>query len=65
LPVADRPPTDFLWQRPPTQLNGWTSATHAAPGVDYLLPYWMLRYFEDVAPPALNPFPPYPGPSHQ
>ena len=22
LPVADRPPTDFLWQRPPTQLNG-------------------------------------------
>ena len=65
LPVADRPPTDFLWQRPPTQLNGATSATHEAPGVDYLLPYWMLRYHTELAKPALNPFPPYPGPAHQ
>jgi hypothetical protein len=64
LPVADRPPTDFLWQRPPTQLNGSTSATHEAPGVDYLLPYWMLRYHTEIAKPALNPFPPYPGPAH-
>ncbi len=65
LPVADRPPTDFLWQRPSTQLNGGASATHQAPGVDYLLPYWMLRYHTEVAEPALEPFPPYPGPSHQ
>lgn len=65
LPVAKRPPTDFLWQRPPTQLNGSTSATHQAPGVDYLLPYWMLRYHTELAEPALDPFPPYPGPAHE
>jgi hypothetical protein len=65
LPVADRPPTDFLWQRPPTQLDGSSPATHEAPGIDYLLPYWMLRYFTEVAPPALAPFPAWPGPSHQ
>jgi hypothetical protein len=65
LPVADRPPTDFLWQRPPTQLNGATSATHQAPGVDYLLPYWMLRYYTEVEEPPLRPFPPYPGPAHE
>lgn len=65
LAVADRPPTDFLWQRPPTQLNGWAPATHQAPGVDYLLPYWMIRYLTEVAPPASTPFPPYPGPTHQ
>ena len=64
LPVADRPPTDFLWQRPPTQLDGDAGAEHEAPGVDYLLPYWMLRYHTEVAIPASNPFPPYPGPAH-
>lgn len=64
LPVADRPPTDFLWQRAPTQLNGSAPATHQAPGVDYLLPYWMIRYLTEAAPPALTPFPPYPGPAH-
>jgi hypothetical protein len=65
LPVADRPPTDFLWQRPPTQLDGSSPAHHEAPGIDYLLPYWMLRYYTEVAPPALAPFPAWPGPSHQ
>lgn len=65
LPVAERPPTDFLWQRPPTQLNGDSPATHEAPGIDYLLPYWMLRYHSEVARPKLSPFPPYPGPAHR
>lgn len=64
LPVADRPPTDFLWQRPPTQLAGSTGVTHQAPGIDYLLPYWMLRYHTEVAIPASNPFPSWPGPAH-
>lgn len=64
LPVADRPPTDFLWQRPPTQLDGFEPETHQAPGIDYLLPYWMLRYHTDVAPPAAAPFPPWVGPAH-
>lgn len=64
LPVASRPPTDFLWQRPPTQRNGFEGANHQAPGIDYLLPYWMLRYYTEVAEPAAEPFPPYPGPAH-
>jgi hypothetical protein len=65
LPVALRPPTDFLWQRPPTALNGIEGPTHAAPGVDYLLPYWMLRYYTEVAAPLGTPLPAWPGPSHQ
>ncbi len=64
LAVALRPPTDFLWQRPPTQLDGYTSANHQAPGVDYLLPYWMIRYYTEVEEPALSPFPAWVGPAH-
>lgn len=65
LPVADRPPTDFLWQRSPfTDMNGSVSATHQAPGIDYLLPYWMMRYEQEVAPPALDPVTPWAGPSY-
>lgn len=64
LPVALRPPTDFLWQRPPTQLSGETTADHEAPGIDYLFPYWYLRWLTEVAPPPLDPFPAWPGPAH-
>jgi hypothetical protein len=64
LAIADRPPTDFVWQRPPTQLAGATTVTHQAPGIDYLLPYWMLRYHTEVAAPDLTPFPEWPGPAH-
>jgi hypothetical protein len=65
LAVADRPPTDFLWQRPPTQLNGSTEAAVEEVGHDYLLPYWLLRYYTEVARPALSPFPAWPGPAHR
>jgi hypothetical protein len=64
LPVADRTPTDFLWQRAPNQLNGFAPATHQAPGIDYLLPYWMLRYYTEVNRPALQPLPAWSGPAH-
>jgi hypothetical protein len=64
VPVTDRPATDFLWQRPPTQLDGGESAYHQEPGIDYLLPYWMLRYYTEVNQPSLDPYPPYPGPAH-
>lgn len=43
--VALRPPTDFLWQRDPFQLSGGGSGTIESPGVDYILPYWMGRYY--------------------
>lgn len=65
LPVALRTPTDFLWQRPPTQLDGDEGPTHAAPGVDYLTPYWTIRYYTEVAEPDLAPLPLWVGPSHR
>lgn len=64
LPVAQRAETDFLWQRPPTQLDGGESLTHQFPGIDYLLPYWMLRYYTEAAPPPVEPIPAWPGPAH-
>lgn len=64
LPVALRPPTDFLWQAPPTALDGQRSADAREPGIDYLTPYWTVRYFSEVAPPPLRPFPTWVGPRH-
>jgi hypothetical protein len=65
LPVAQRAPRDFLWQQPPTQLDGADAPTHQAPGIDYLTPYWTIRYYSEVAPPALAPLPVWAGPSHR
>jgi hypothetical protein len=48
IPVNDRYPTDFLWQRSPFQLAGGGSGTLETPGVDYILPYWMARYYNVV-----------------
>ncbi len=45
LPVDRRVPTDFLWQRNPFQLAGGGSGTIGNAGVDYILPYWMARYY--------------------
>lgn len=62
--MAQRPAGDFLWQEPPTKLNGSRPATAREPGIDYLTPYWMVRYFDEVAPPVLQPFPEWAGPAH-
>lgn len=45
IPVPDRPPTDFLWQRSPFQLYGGLYGTIENAGIDYLLPYWMARFY--------------------
>jgi len=45
IPVDLRTPTDFLWQRSPFQLSGGGSGTIGNAGVDYILPYWMARYY--------------------
>ena len=37
--------TDFLWQRSPFQLRGGGDGTVPTPGVDYILPYWMARWY--------------------
>jgi uncharacterized protein (TIGR03437 family) len=45
VPVAIRPTTDFLWQRDPFQLTGGGLSTIESAGIDYILPYWMGRYY--------------------
>jgi hypothetical protein len=64
MPVANRAPSDFIWQRPPTHLDGQEAPNGREPGIDYLTPYWMLRYFTEVQAPALSPLPEWAGPAH-
>lgn len=45
IPVNLRIPTDFLWQRSPFQLVGGGSDLIESAGIDYILPYWMARYY--------------------
>ena len=49
VPVALRPPTDFLWQRDAFQLSGGGSSLIEGSGIDYILPYWMGRYYGTIA----------------
>jgi hypothetical protein len=48
LPIVQRIPTDFLWQRSPFQLSGGGSGLIEGAGIDYILPYWMARYYNVV-----------------
>ena len=45
VPVALRPTTDFIWQRNPFNLSGGGSGTIETAGIDYILPYWMARFY--------------------
>lgn len=45
LPVQDRVRTDFLWQRSPFQLYGGGEGNIESAAIDYILPYWMARYY--------------------
>jgi hypothetical protein len=45
VPVALRPPTDYLWQRSSFQLSGGSFHFVETAGIDYILPYWMGRYY--------------------
>src|SRR2546423_931245 len=45
IAVADRVSTDFIWQRNPFDLVGGGAGTIESAGIDYLLPYWMARYY--------------------
>jgi hypothetical protein len=46
LAVAARVRTDFLWQRSPFLLYGGGYGTIETAGIDYILPYWMARYYQ-------------------
>ena len=52
LPVELRPPSDFLWQLNPFQLFGGGGGTIETAGIDYILPYWMARFYGVIAGPA-------------
>ena len=45
IPVEQRVPTDFVWQRSPFQLRGGGDGFIESAGIDFLLPYWMARYY--------------------
>jgi hypothetical protein len=66
LPIGLRKSADFMWQKDPTQLDGgFNNPQYANPGYDYLTTYWLIRYFSEVARPALSPFPPSGAPNFQ
>jgi hypothetical protein len=45
IPVFDRINTDFLWQRSPFLLYGGGGGRIATAGIDYILPFWMARFY--------------------
>jgi len=45
IPVPLRPPATFLWEVSPFQLKGGGRGVVENAGIDYLLPYWMARYY--------------------
>ena len=54
IPVPDRVTTDFIWQRSPYQLAGGGSGVIETAGIDYILPYWMARYYGVIGPDNLH-----------
>jgi hypothetical protein len=45
VPVAERPYADFMWQRTPFALADPGTLTKESPGIDYILSWWMARYY--------------------
>ncbi len=45
IPVPLRTPATFLWEVSPFQLKGGGIGAIESSGLDYLLPYWMARYY--------------------
>jgi hypothetical protein len=55
IPIVDRVTTDFLWQRSPFLLYGGGEGKIEGAGIDYILPYWMGRYYGVI---SASPQPP-------
>ena len=45
IPVNERVNTDFLWQRSPFLLFGGGAGLVETAAIDYILPYWMARFY--------------------
>jgi uncharacterized protein (TIGR03437 family) len=54
IPLLLRPPADYLWQVSPYQLSGGGSGIIEGAGIDYILPYWMARYYGVITPNAVT-----------
>jgi len=52
--VPERPPADFLWQVNSFQLSGGGLGVIGGAGIDYILPYWMARYYSVISPDAIS-----------
>jgi hypothetical protein len=50
IPVEQRVTTDFIWQRSPFQMSGGGTGVIETAGIDYILPYWMARYYGVIQP---------------
>jgi hypothetical protein len=49
LPIPVRVPDEFVWQVSPFQLEYDGSGVIEGGGIDYILPYWMARYYGVVS----------------
>ena len=49
LPIPVRVPDEFVWQISPFQLQYDGSGLIEGGGIDYILPYWMARYYGVVS----------------
>jgi hypothetical protein len=45
IDVSERVPASFLWERNPWKLKEDAVPNYIYPGVDYLITYWMARYY--------------------
>jgi uncharacterized protein (TIGR03437 family) len=54
IPLLVRPPAQYLWQVSPYQLSGGGSGIIEGAGIDYILPYWMARYYGVITPSAVS-----------
>lgn len=54
IPTPMRPNSDFLWQRNPLQLSALGGGTIETAGIDYILPYWMARFFGVIQVPSVQ-----------
>ncbi|MEP7272195.1 MAG: hypothetical protein ABI882_11890 [Acidobacteriota bacterium] len=63
IPIVDRIRTDFLWQRSPFLLFGGGTGKVEMTGIDYILPYWMSRYYGVIKGAWSIPFRPQRPPS--
>jgi hypothetical protein len=63
LPVGVRRYADFLWQKDPTIITGDHNVPWRGPSIDFLVSFWMLRYYSEIeVADTVSPLPAWAGP---